>query len=180
ARVDEHDAKQVVPASVRQMQMANPFLAPDLEALAPKPVSTGRLANWELVEPLFRSFELGAGGAAASMELPLAGSLSAAGDLELMPHQSQFIESVRRGHRTFLLADEPGLGKTAQALLGAQAAGAFPLLAVVPNVVKTNWAREVARWIPSRRVSVVHGDGDDIDAFADVIVVNYEDRKSTR
>ncbi len=173
-QVDAQAAKQVVPASVRQMQMANPFLAPDLGALVPKPAVTGRLANWELIEPLFRSFEIGAGGAAASMELPPPGSLKAAGDLELMPHQSRFIESVRQGHRTFLLADEPGLGKTAQALLGAQAAGAFPLVAVVPNVVKTNWAREVARWIPSRRVSVVHGDGDDIDAFADVIVVNYE------
>jgi len=172
--VDVQVAKQVLPASVRQMQLANPFLAPDLAALEPKPATTGRLANWELMEPLFRSFETGAGGAAASMELPPAGSLKAAGELELMPHQSRFVESVRQGHRTFLLADEPGLGKTAQALLAAQAAGAFPLVAVVPNVVKTNWAREVARWIPNRRVSVVHGDGDDVDAFADVIVVNYE------
>ncbi len=39
--------------------------------------------------------------------------------LELMQHQSRFIESVRAGHRTFLLADEPGLGKTAQSLLAA-------------------------------------------------------------
>jgi len=44
-----------------------------------------------------------------------------------------------------LLADEPGLGKTAQALLAAEAAGAFPLVVVVPNVVKVNWAREVER-----------------------------------
>ncbi|HWL59709.1 MAG TPA: DEAD/DEAH box helicase [Microbacteriaceae bacterium] len=173
-QVEAQTTKQVLPASVRQMQMANPFLAPDLDALQPQRTTTGRLLNWELVEPLFRSFESGAGGVAASMELPAPGSLKAAGDLELMPHQSQFVESARQGHRTFLLADEPGLGKTAQALLAAQATGAFPLLAVVPNVVKTNWAREVARWIPNRRVSVVHGDGDDVDAFADVIVVNYE------
>ena len=172
--VDKQVERQVVPASVRQAQLANPFLAPDFSALQPRPQVAGRLANWELIEPLFRSFEVGAGGATASMELPPPGSLKAPGGLELMPHQSQFVEAVRQGHRTFLLADEPGLGKTAQALLGAQAARAFPLLAVVPNVVKTNWAREVARWIPSRTVSVVHGDGDDVDAFADVIVVNYE------
>ena len=170
--VDLQDAKQVVPTSVRQMQMANPFLAPDLAALAPRTAGHGRLANWELIEPLFRAFETG--GIAASMALPPAASLQAAGELVLMPHQSQFVESVRQGHRSFLLADEPGLGKTAQALLGAQAANAFPLLAVVPNVVKTNWAREVAKWTPNRRVTVVHGDGDDVDAFADVIVVNYE------
>jgi len=167
--------KQVVPASVKQMQLANPFLAPDLAALEPaQRAAAGRLQNWELIEPLFRSFESGAGGAAASMELPAPGSLKAPGGLELMPHQSRFIEAARAGHRTFLLADEPGLGKTAQALLAAQAAKAFPLVAVVPNVVKTNWAREVQRWIPNRTVSVVHGDGDEVDAFADVIVVNYE------
>ena len=51
---------------------------------------------------------------------------------------------------------------------------AYPMLAVVPNVVKINWAREVERWTPQRRVSVIHGDGDDVDAFADVFVVNYE------
>ena len=78
------------------------------------------------------------------------------------------------GHRTFLLADEPGLGKTAQALLAAQAADAYPLLVVVPNVVKTNWAREVELWTPNRTATVIHGDGETIDAFADVVIVNYE------
>ena len=91
-----------------------------------------------------------------------------------MQHQSQLIQSAADGHRTFLLADEPGLGKTAQALLAAQAADAFPLLAVVPNVVKTNWAREAGIWTPNRPVTVIHGDGDDVDGFADIVVVNYE------
>ena len=50
--------KQVVPQSVRQAQMANPFLAPDLSALQVKPrLQTSRLANWELLDPLFRAFE---------------------------------------------------------------------------------------------------------------------------
>ncbi|RZT59172.1 helicase-like protein [Microcella alkaliphila] len=168
-------AKQVTPPSVKQAQLANPFLAPDLSALTPprKPAST-RLANWELIEPLFRSFEYGAGGQAATMELPEADSLATPGGLPLMRHQARLVESVKAGHRTFLLADEPGLGKTAQALMAANVAKAFPLLVVVPNVVKTNWAREVERWIPQRSATVVHGDGDDLDAFADVIIVNYE------
>ena len=33
--------------------------------------------------------------------------------LALMPHQARFLASVAAGHRSFLLADEPGLGKTA-------------------------------------------------------------------
>jgi hypothetical protein len=48
------------------------------------------------------------------------------------------------------------------------------LLVVVPNVVKRNWEREVERWIPHRAASVIHGDGDDLDAFSDVIIINYD------
>ena len=172
--VDKQVEKQVVPASVRQMQMSNPFLAPDFSAVAAKPATVNRLANWELIEPLFRSFEYGAGGGAATMDLPEAGSLRTQGDLELMRHQARFVEEVKRGHRTFLLADEPGLGKTAQALLAAAASNSYPLLVVVPNVVKTNWAREVGLWTPGRTATVVHGDGNDVDAFSDVVIVNYE------
>ncbi|MEO8262515.1 MAG: SNF2-related protein, partial [Pseudolysinimonas sp.] len=166
--------KQVVPQSVKQYQMSNPFLAPDFSASEAKPTTEGRLANWELIEPLFRSFETGAGGGAATMNLPAPRSLDAPHGLELMIHQARFIEGARAGHRSFLLADEPGLGKTAQALIAASVTGSYPLLVVVPNVVKVNWAREVEKWTPQRTATVVHGDGDDIDAFADVVIVNYE------
>ncbi|MGN6425981.1 DEAD/DEAH box helicase [uncultured Leifsonia sp.] len=169
--------KQVVPPSVKARQLSNPFLAPDLSRLAPAaPTPRRRLDSWELLGPLFKSFEYGAGGQAASMELPPAPAIDrySPTGLELMHHQSRFLESVRQGHRTFLLADEPGLGKTAQSVLAASVAGAYPLLAVVPNVVKMNWAREVERWTPHRRATVIHGDGEGLDAFADIVVVNYE------
>lgn len=167
---------QVIPKSVKSRQLANPFLAPDFSRASQPAVPVRRLANWELLGPLFKSFEAGSGGQAASMDLPetpRVDRLSPRG-LELMPHQVRFIEAARQGHRTFLLADEPGLGKTAQSVLAASVAGAYPLLAVVPNVVKMNWAREVERWTPHRRATVIHGDGDSVDAFADVIVVNYD------
>jgi len=32
----------------------------------------------------------------------------------------------------------------------------------------------VERWTPHRRATVIHGDGDSLDAFADVVVVNYD------
>ena len=44
----------------------------------------------------------------------------------------------------------------------------------MPNVVKTNWAHEVSLWTPKRSATVIHGDGDSIDGYADIIVVNYE------
>lgn len=165
---------RVVPRSVLSRQLANPFLAPDFEAAAERTVRARRLAGWELLEPLFRSFEYAATGQPACMDLPDGRLVTAPAGRELMPHQAQVVAAAARGHRTFLLADEPGLGKTAQALLAAQAADAFPLLVVVPNVVKTNWAHEVGMWTPQRRPTVVHGDGDQVDAFADVVIVNYE------
>jgi superfamily II DNA or RNA helicase len=168
-------AKQVVPASVRQAQLANPFMAPDFAAYQKSQgVVEGRLLNWELIDPLFRAFEQASGSGVATMDLPPTGNVATPGGLDLMVHQSQFVESVRHGHRSFLLADEPGLGKTAQALIAAEVAGAFPLLVVVPNVVKTNWLREVRQWLPQRRPTVVHGDGAELNAFSDVFIVNYD------
>ena len=166
---------QVVPRSVVSRQLANPFLAPDFEAAAQRIAPRAhRLAGWELLEPLFRSFEYAATGAPACMPLPQARTVSVPQGRELMPHQAQVVAATARGHRTFLLADEPGLGKTAQALLAAQVADAYPLLVVVPNVVKTNWAHEAGLWTPQRRPTVVYGDGDRVDGFADIVIVNYE------
>jgi superfamily II DNA or RNA helicase len=166
--------RRVVPQSVISRQLANPFLAPDFSAARQTAARPRRLATWELLGPLFSSFERAGDGASACMTLPDPASLQAPGGLVLMPHQARVIAAAAAGHRTFLLADEPGLGKTAQALLAAQAAGAYPLLVVVPNVVKTNWAREVGLWTPNRSATVIHGNGDTIDGFADIVIVNYE------
>jgi superfamily II DNA or RNA helicase len=164
--------RRVLPQSVVSRQLANPFLAPDFTAAEQSKAHPRLLATWELLDPLFRSFEYG--GASSCMKLPEPTSLQAPGGLELMPHQAEVIAAAAAGHRTFLLADEPGLGKTAQALLAAQAAKAYPLLVVAPNVVKTNWAHEVSLWTPNRSATVIHGDGHTIDGFADIVVVNYE------
>ncbi|CAM5789768.1 DEAD/DEAH box helicase [Cellulomonas persica] len=173
--VAQATTNRVVPRSVISRKLANPFLAPDFEAAAARSAARPRrLAGWELLEPLFRSFEYAATGQPACMDLPEPRPVPTPLGRELMHHQAQLVTATARGHRTFLLADEPGLGKTAQALLAAQAADAYPLLVVVPNVVKTNWAHEVGLWTPHRRATVVHGDGEDVDAFADVFIVNYE------
>jgi hypothetical protein len=166
--------RQVVPQSVISRQLANPFLAPDHSAPLPRSARPRLLASWELLGPLLRSFENASGGASSCMDLPQPSSLKAPAGRELMPHQAQVIAAAAAGHRTFLLADEPGLGKTAQALLAAQAAAAYPLLVVVPNVVKTNWAREAGLWTPGHPATVVHGDGDTVDGFSDIVVVNYD------
>ena len=166
--------RRVVPQSVVSRQLANPFLAPDFSSVPQLTSRPRRLANWELLGPLLSSFERAGGGAPACMALPAPTARFTPAGLELMPHQGQVVAAAAAGHRTFLLADEPGLGKTAEALLAAEAANAYPLLVVVPSVVKTNWAREAARWTPHRPVTVVQGDGEAVDGFADIVVLNYE------
>nr|WP_202795290.1 DEAD/DEAH box helicase [Janibacter sp. HTCC2649] len=166
-------SRRVVPQTVIARQLANPFLAPDFSSVPARRPITGRLSDWELLNPLFRAFEYG--GDATCMPLPEPShSPHGIRGLELMHHQAQVVAAAANGHRTFLLADEPGLGKTAQALLAADAANAFPLLVVVPNVVKANWAHEAELWTPRRAATVVHGDGEKLDGFADIVIVNYE------
>ena len=165
---------RVVPQTVISRQLANPFLAPDFSAVPQRTSRPRRLADWELLGPLLSSFERAGGGAPACMALPAPTARFTPAGLELMPHQGRRVAAAAAGHRTFLLADEPGLGKTAEALLAAEAANAYPLLVVVPNVVKTNWAREAARWTPRHPATVVQGDGDNVDGFADIVVLNYE------
>src|SRR6185437_5001807 len=152
--------RRVLPQSVISRQLANPFLAPDSSAVARRTSPPRRLAGWELLGPLLSSFERADGGAPACMALPAPTARLTPAGLELMPHQGQLVAAAAAGHRTFLLA--------------AEAANAYPLLVVVPNVVKTNWAREAARWTPHRSATVVQGDGEAVDGFADIVVLNYE------
>lgn len=164
----------VVPQSVISRRLANPFLEPDFSAARPAAPRPTPLSGWELLDPLLRSFERASDGASTSMDLPAPGNVRVPGGRELMPHQARLVAAASDGHRTFLLADEPGLGKTAQALLAAEAAKAYPLLVVVPNVVKTNWVREAGLWSTRRTATAVQGNGESVDGFADIVVVNYE------
>ena len=168
------DRSVAPPRSVVAAQLANPFMPPDFSVAPPPAPGASRLDTWELLGPLLSSFERAPAGAPACMELPEPTTLHTPSGIDLMRHQAQLVAAAADGHRTFLLADEPGLGKTAQSLLAAEGANAFPLLVVVPNVVKANWAREAAQWVPRRTATVVHGNGDDIDGFADIVVINYE------
>ena len=143
-------------------QLANPFLAPDFSA--PRAAQSGRrrLASWELLGPLFRVVR-GRRRASSCMDAARADLPAGARrpGADAAPGAS-WSPRPPSGHRTFLLADEPGLGKTAQALLAAQAANAYPLLVVVPNVVKTNWAREAESVDPEPHgAPSIHGDGQD-------------------
>jgi superfamily II DNA or RNA helicase len=168
------EQRQVVPQSAVARGLANPFLPPEYSAAPAPRVRPRLLGDWELIRPILRAFEESTADAPSCMTLPEPHPVRIASDLDLMPHQAQVVAAAREGHRTFLLADEPGLGKTAQALLAAQAAQAYPLLVVVPNVVKSSWQHEAATWSPSHATTVIHGDGETVDAFCDIVVINYD------
>lgn len=121
-----------------------------------------------------------------SMELRELESLpEGEGDEDLFPHQRagvKFLSTARRA----LLADEPGLGKTAQAIrtlrkLKNDGEQVFPALVVCPNTLKKNWAREFKKWWPENtpKVQVINGTPAQRrkqfdDPEVDVYVINWE------
>ena len=76
----------------------------------------------------------------------------------LRPFQGAAVDYALRARRTFL-SDEPGLGKTIQALATLEAADAYPALVVAPASLRLNWLREAERWLPHRtRAGLSGGD----------------------
>lgn len=104
------------------------------------------------------------------------------GDQDLFPHQRAGVDFLVKSRRA-LLADEPGLGKTAQAIRALkkmfdEGQEVFPALVVCPNTLKSNWEREFDRWWPGVNVSVVKGSAAQrkkaFEEQADVYVINWE------
>jgi hypothetical protein len=89
----------------------------------------------------------------------------------LRPFQGAAVDYALRARRTFL-SDEPGLGKTIQALATLEAAGAYPALIVAPASLRINWLREAQRWLPHRTRSGLAG-GDAV-GNTDISVASYE------
>lgn len=106
---------------------------------------------------------------------------------DLFPHQRAGVKFLATAKRA-LLADEPGLGKTAQAIRGLkeiQSNGeeVFPALIVCPSTLKQNWKREFEKWWPEVDVQVVSGSAVQrrkqlSNDEADVFVINWESLRS--
>jgi SWI/SNF-related matrix-associated actin-dependent regulator 1 of chromatin subfamily A len=74
----------------------------------------------------------------------------------LYPFQPTGVEFLASGDNR-LLADDQGTGKTVMALCALPRTTLVPVLCVVPNVVKFNWAVEAAKWAPMYRIQVLSG-----------------------
>jgi SWI/SNF-related matrix-associated actin-dependent regulator 1 of chromatin subfamily A len=104
------------------------------------------------------------------------------GDADLFPHQRAGVEFLVTARRA-LLADEPGLGKTAQAIralkrLQDRGEQVFPALIVCPNTLKSNWEREFDKWWPGVDVQIIKGSATQrrkaFDHEAQVYIINWE------
>lgn len=109
----------------------------------------------------------------------------AEGDQDLFPHQRAGVAFLATARRA-LLADEPGLGKTAQTIRALkklkETEQVFPALIVCPNTLKKNWKREFGMWWPDVRVTVITGSAaqrrKQFEEDADVYVINWESLRS--
>jgi SNF2 family DNA or RNA helicase len=108
------------------------------------------------------------------------------GDKSLFPHQRAGVAFLATAKRA-LLADEPGLGKTAQAIralkeLHDRGEAVFPTLIVCPNTLKKNWAREFHTWWPEATTQVIKGSSAQrkkqfeigTESNIDVFIINWE------
>lgn len=103
------------------------------------------------------------------------------GDEDLFPHQRAGVAFLATARRA-LLADEPGLGKTAQTIRAikklSETEEVFPALIVCPNTLKKNWEREFGMWWPDVRVQVIKGSAGQrrkqFETDADIYVINWE------
>jgi SNF2 family DNA or RNA helicase len=93
---------------------------------------------------------------------------------ELLPYQRAGVAYASNARRTFI-ADEMGLGKTLQAIATVEyVMDSYPAVVVCPPSLVLNWQAEYARWLPSRRVSVVTNRKEFPEKGTyDVVVVGY-------
>lgn len=100
---------------------------------------------------------------------------------DLFPFQRQGVQYIL-DKKQLIVGDQPGLGKTAQAIAAVTAAGAFPCLVVCPSSLKINWQREIEMWT-SKKAFILSDTYKNTwpymfeSGIAQFFIVNYESLK---
>jgi SNF2 family DNA or RNA helicase len=98
----------------------------------------------------------------------------AAPGLQYAPYQSAAIFYALRRGQNVLFGDEPGLGKTVEAIGLARERCQRRILVVVPAAVRLQWRKELKRWYPELgKVSALLTGRDAFDPHADATIVSY-------
>ncbi len=101
--------------------------------------------------------------------------------LSLFPYQAQGVAYALEKKRV-IIGDQPGLGKTAQAIATISAANAFPCLVIAPSSLKINWQREWQMWTDHRAIILNNDVKNNFHLYhssglVNVFIVNYESLK---
>ena len=93
--------------------------------------------------------------AVPGLDLPSAKGKKFSLAYDLKPHQREGVLAVLRRRGRAMLCDEPGLGKTAQAIAVAVCyPDDWPLLVMCPPSMCVTWVTELANWLPPGFASV--------------------------
>lgn len=116
----------------------------------------------------------------AKREETFALSHATKGDIEidgvsdkLLPYQKMGVAYLQEARRA-ILGDQPGLGKSLQALSTLVAEKAFPAVVVAPNTLKLNWRNEIQKFYPHLTFNVVSGKKSETLPHADITIINYD------
>lgn len=101
--------------------------------------------------------------------------------LKLFPYQATGVAYALEKKR-LIIGDQPGLGKTAQAIATIIAAEAFPCLVIAPSSLKINWQREWHMWSEKKALILNDNIKQNFHLYSQaglthVFIVNYESLK---
>ncbi|MDP2235004.1 MAG: DEAD/DEAH box helicase [Bacteroidales bacterium] len=101
--------------------------------------------------------------------------------MKLFHFQAQGVAYALEKKR-IIVGDQPGLGKSCQAIATIVAANAFPCLVIAPSSLKINWQREWHMWSDRKAMILNDGIKNNFHLYwqanlAQVFIVNYESLK---
>lgn len=129
--------------------------------------------RWELIRAEREVIEAAAGELRELSKATEADPLPELAHLGLPPYPYQWagIRYALRQRRV-VIGDEVGAGKSLQAIGAIEAAGAYPVLCVVPERLRGNWRREWERALPNRSVELLYGTQPSM-LWAEVNIIGY-------
>jgi len=91
--------------------------------------------------------------------------------------QTAGVEFIIKNIKHSFIGDEQGLGKTIEAILSIHHLDLFPVLLIMPNSLRYNWADEFKKWLPyisDSDISIVGRTGVIEDFQKKIVIVNYD------
>jgi len=96
---------------------------------------------------------------------------------DLYPYQEiavAFLEERNKVSKGALVGDQPGLGKTIEALSWLSLSPKRPVLVITQASIKRTWYREIEKWLPGSIIQILNQGKDTIDSDADFVIINYD------